>query len=166
MSGAAGILAVGLSPALQRSLLFDRFEMGDVNRSSGYYLDAAGKCVNVARVLTQAGCSSTCLTIAGRENRREFERLCRRDGMRIITTEVSGRVRTCTTVIDRSSGLCTELVVNEPERVTPEEKHVFTSEFLRELEKRPAVLVISGSGCRGSQNRSSRSWWNRPRGRG
>ncbi len=65
--------------------------------------------------------------------------------MRIITTEVSGRVRTCTTVIDRSSGLCTELVVNEPERVTPEEKHVFTSEFLRELEKRPAVLVISGS---------------------
>jgi tagatose 6-phosphate kinase len=153
MSGATGILAVGLSPAIQRSLLFDRFEIGEVNRSSGYYTDAAGKCVNVARVLTQAGCSSTCLTIAGRENRREFERLCRRDGMHLITTEVSGRVRTCTTVIDRSTGLCTELVVNEPESVTPEEEQAFTSEFLRELEKRPAVLVISGSRLPGFSQR-------------
>ncbi len=36
-------LAVGLSPAIQKTLLFSDFQLGEVNRNESYVTDAAGK---------------------------------------------------------------------------------------------------------------------------
>lgn len=141
----ADVLAVGLSPAIQKTVLFDDFKVNEVNRAQSYHIAASGKCTNVARVLTQASVSTHCLTIAGRENRQEFETLCARDGVSLSAIETSGRVRTCTTIVDQSKGECTELVVNEPETITASEEQLFVERFELILPSIQKAVVISGS---------------------
>ncbi len=139
-------LVVGLSPAIQKTLVFETLETGEVNRSEKYYIDSAGKCINVCRVLSQGGMDSSCLTIAGVENRDYFKELCRRDSIDVRTIETSGRIRTCTTIIDKSKpGFVTELVVNEPEIITSEEEHSVKSAFLDRIDDGYQCLIISGS---------------------
>ncbi|MBB6480357.1 PfkB family carbohydrate kinase [Spirochaeta isovalerica] len=144
-----GFLTVGLSPAIQKTVVFDTLYEGEVNRSEQYYLDAAGKAVNVCRVLTQAGEEASCLTIAGKENRVLFEDLCSRDFLHLSTVETAGRVRTCTTLLNMENNSCTELVVNEPEEVSPEEEEVLKKSFLRRMKEDFRCLIISGSRARG-----------------
>ena len=138
-------LAVGLSPAIQKTLIMGEFREGEVNRSENYYIDSAGKCVNVCRVLTQGGMTSSCLTVAGIENREYFETLCRRDSVNISTIETGGRVRICTTIVDLNKNRCTELVVNEPEVITPEEEKAVKRTYLNRLSDGYRAVIISGS---------------------
>lgn len=144
-----GFLTVGLSSAIQKTVVFDTFSEGEVNRSEQYYSDVAGKAVNVCRVLSQAGNEAACLTIAGKENRELFEDLCSRDNLHVLTVETSGRVRTCTTLLNRENNSCTELVVNEPEEISPAEEEVFKTSFLQMMEEDFKCLVISGSRSKG-----------------
>jgi len=139
------LMALGLSPAIQKTVLFNQFMTGEVNRASRYFTDPAGKCVNVGKVLIQGGVEALCLTIAGRENRLEFEGLCRNEGLPLICVETEGRVRTCTTILDSSTGLSTELVVNEPEQISPGEEKLFRRQFLETLNRVAHGVVISGS---------------------
>jgi len=143
------VLAVGLSPAIQKTVLFDDFNINEVNRSQSYYTDAAGKCVNVARVLTQASVSAHCLTVAGRGNILEFESLCDRDGISLSTVETSGRVRTCTTIVNQNNCECTELVVNEPELISADEERLFIERYEKILPSIQKVVVISRSSLSG-----------------
>ncbi|MBI9099091.1 MAG: hypothetical protein JEY91_11470 [Spirochaetaceae bacterium] len=145
MEKTSDCLAVGLSPAIQRTLIFNEFREGEVNRSERYYTDASGKCINVCRVLTQGGMDAFCLTIAGRENREEFESLCRGDSLEFSTVETSGRVRICTTIVDLKTQNCTELVVNEPEAVNSREEQAFSRAFEERLKKGYRAVIISGS---------------------
>ncbi len=139
------ILTVGLSPAIQRTLMFDDFKIGEVNRASNYYLDAAGKCVNVSRVLYQAGISNPCLTPVGRENQREFLSLCEKDGLKMLPVFTSGRVRSCITCLDRKKQCATELVVNEPESIEVEAEQAFWKAYTEGISEEQQVVVISGS---------------------
>jgi len=142
-------LAVGLSPAIQKTLIFTNFREGEVNRSENYYTDAAGKCINVCRVLLQGGMDVSCLTVAGRENRAEFESLCRRDSLDISIVETAGRVRICTTIVDLKMNDMTELVVNEPEVITAEEELSVKKAYLDRLNDGYRAVVISGSKFKG-----------------
>lgn len=139
------ILVIGLSPAVQKSILFKNFELHEVNRSTEYYTDAAGKCINVSRVLIQSGLEAECLTISGVENSALFKDLCARDGIPVTLVPTGRRVRTCTTIIDTGAGDCTEMVVNEPERVTPEEQQQFIEAFLKMIDTGYAAVIIAGS---------------------
>jgi len=142
-------LTIGLSPALQKTLIFENFQIDEVNRSTYCYTDAAGKCINTCRVLIQGGAAAACLTIAGKDNRAEFEALCLRDSIDITTILTSGRVRTCTTILDENSGSCTELVADEPEPVTGAEEEAFRSVFLEKIREGFGAAVISGSRLKG-----------------
>lgn len=146
-------LTVGLSPAIQKTLLFKKFRQGEVNRSERYLTDASGKCINVCRVLTQGGVNAECLTIAGRENRAEFEDLCRRDSVKITIVETSGRVRICTTLIETDLSNYSEIVANEPELISFEEEELFKSAFLNKIRSRFKAVVISGSRLSGFSER-------------
>ena len=49
------ILCLGTTPTVQRSMIFDRFEINDVNRAAEVREYASGKSPNVARVLKSLG---------------------------------------------------------------------------------------------------------------
>lgn len=145
----SGFLTVGLSSAIQKTVVFDTFYEGEVNRSEQYFTDAAGKAVNVCRVLTQAGEEASCLTIAGVENYSEFEDLCARDFLDVTAVKTPGRTRTCTTLLNMENSSCTELVVNEPEEISSEDEEEFKRIFLGKLDENCNCLIISGSRSRG-----------------
>ena len=99
----------------QRTVIFDSFTEGAVNRSRRYSLYASGKAVNAARVLAQLekDCVSTVCPL-GVENADEFIRLAQEDGIDLSYVSVPGKIRECWTLLDYSRKVTTELVVGEP----------------------------------------------------
>jgi len=109
------ILCVCLSSTLQRTVNFKSLTLTQVNRSENYNYYASGKAINSARVLTQLekGCTLSICPI-GEKNSALFLELAARDNLDIQTVTIPGATRECWTLLDRSAGTTTEIVVGEP----------------------------------------------------
>lgn len=140
----AKFLTVCLNPVLQKTLIFNKLSVGEVNRTKNYYFDASGKGINVSRALKQLGAKEVHhLTHAGSSNRRVFLKLVNSIGIKIKAIKTKVPIRTCTTIIDSTNFTTTELV--------EESKHIENSceiELLKYFYKAIAdfdYLIISGS---------------------
>ncbi len=109
------ILCICMSSTIQRTVSFDSLSLTKVNRSKYYRQDASGKAVNSARVLEQleAG-SSTVVCPLGEKNLSIFTEDAKRDKLNLLYTTIPGLTRECWTLLDRTAGTTTELVVGEP----------------------------------------------------
>lgn len=137
-------LVVCLNPTLQRTLSLDRLEIGEVNRATSVREDAAGKGVNVARVLSQLGGRAVHLTHAGGDDRsRRFLQLCARDGVDIDAVRGPTSVRICTTALAMDGSTTTELV-EEGEPVGPETPSRVLSRY-RDLVPDSGAVILAGS---------------------
>lgn len=116
------ILCICLSSTLQRTVCFKSLVLTNVNRSEYYNYYASGKAINSARVLTQLekGCAISVCPI-GQKNQQLFTELAARDDLEIRTVTIPGATRECWTLLDRTAGTTTEIVVGEPEIDAPEE---------------------------------------------
>lgn len=112
------MLVVCLNPTFQRTMVFDTFLEGEVNRCANYRLDASGKGVNVARVIAELGGKPIHLTHLGGPRSQELLDLLRADGIETLWADSHSPIRTCTTIINASRNTTTELV-EEPEPVAP-----------------------------------------------
>lgn len=109
------ILCICLSSTLQRTINFKSLTLEKVNRSESYRYDASGKAVNSARVLTQLEKgSATVLCPLGEKNLSLFTELAARDQLELAYVTIPGNTRECWTLLDRTAGTTTELVVSEP----------------------------------------------------
>ena len=141
------ILCLCFSSTLQRSISFDSVQLEKVNRSKYYRMDASGKAVNSARILAQLkkGCVRTFCPL-GSQNKDEFIKLADADNLDLFYIEIPGKTRECWTLLDRTAGTTTELVVGEPvlER-TPEfialEEKLLSETLPREIKNCDAVLL-------------------------
>jgi len=102
------ILTVCLNPTFQRTLVFDHFKVGEVNRATANYLDASGKGVNVCRILSQLGDKAVLISHLGGSRIDEMLSLCRKDGLQVAYECSQSEIRTCTTIISPEG--TTELV--------------------------------------------------------
>ncbi len=109
------ILCICLSSTIQRTISFDSLELTKVNRSKHYRTDASGKAVNSARVLEQleSGCSTVVCPL-GEKNLAAFTEPAERDKLNVVYATIPGQTRECWTLLDRTAGTTTELVVGEP----------------------------------------------------
>ncbi len=109
------ILCICMSSTIQRTVSFDALALEKVNRSKHYRQDASGKAVNSARVLEQleAGCSTVVCPL-GEKNLSMFTEAAARDKLNLLYTTIPGLTRECWTLLDRTAGTTTELVVGEP----------------------------------------------------
>jgi tagatose 6-phosphate kinase len=108
------ILCVGTTPTVQRTMVFDRLALDDVNRAVEVHEYASGKGVNVARVLGVVGEAALAVGFAGgRRGEVRVEDL-RRAGVPQEFVATAAQTRLCTTVIDRAAGTATELVEESP----------------------------------------------------
>lgn len=103
-------LCVCLNPVVQKTLVFDKLDKGEVNRTASYRVDVAGKGICPTRVLTQLGEKAVHLTQLGGPTRDWFLSMCRADGLSVEWVESEAPIRFCTTLIERGSGDATELV--------------------------------------------------------
>ncbi|MBN1610734.1 MAG: 1-phosphofructokinase family hexose kinase [Polyangiaceae bacterium] len=138
------ILAVGTSPAWQRTLEIPSLCIGTVNRASAVHECAAGKAVNVAVAAHRLGERSRVLTTSGG---RLGQRLA--DDLSLLGVErelipVATPTRVCTTLL--SDAGATELV--EPAGSMSEQEVEQLSRFLSDS-RQAAVVVFSGSLARG-----------------
>ncbi len=142
MDSAEGIdvLVVCLAPTIQRTMVFERFTAGQVNRARETLIDASGKGVNAARVLIQDGGSSIHLTHCGGEHAELFNQLCQATGFRLEAIACASEIRTCTTLIDLASGQVSELVEECPS-VPPTTWRLLKDRFIHLLEGVSAVLL-------------------------
>jgi len=136
----ARYLAVCLSPTLQRTIVLQSFRENEVNRSAEHYLDAAGKGVNAARVLTQLGQVATHLTHAGGRDRGLLLSLARSTGVDVRAIESSAEIRTCYTLVDSSSHTTTEIVEEAPP-VPPETEERIQALYTELLDEHDVVII-------------------------
>lgn len=136
------ILCVGTTPAVQKSLKFSSFTIDEVNRAIEVTQTAAGKSINVARVLTLMSMETLATGFLGGESGEFIRQELEREGIRQEWIAVPFRTRTCTTVLDVSAQTTTELV---------EESHSIEPQYWRELEEliesllpRCKAMVLSG----------------------
>lgn len=142
------ILVVGLSPAWQRTLRFERLTIGGVNRTSAVQETAAGKGVNVVRVVHTLGGQARLITVAGGSRGRLLTASLRAEGLAVDAVRVQSETRICQTLL-HGDGV-TELV-EEAGPLTPAEVAEVRAVFRHRLQ-RARLVVLSGSvprGCSG-----------------
>lgn len=117
------ILCICLSSTIQRTITFDSLTLTKVNRSKKYRQDASGKAVNSARVLTQLeeGCATVVCPL-GEKNLSTFTDEAAKDKLNLLYTTIPGATRECWTLLDRTAGTTTELVVDEAILESDEDK--------------------------------------------
>ncbi|MDY0289567.1 MAG: PfkB family carbohydrate kinase [Sphaerochaeta sp.] len=132
------ILTVCLNPTFQSTMLFESFTLGEVNRCFEHYLDASGKGMNTARIVSQLGEESALLTHLGGPRKEEMLALCSKDAVEVIHTDSSSAIRTCTTII--AQGVCTELVQN-PEAVGQGCEAAIRTLFSEAIQRAEALII-------------------------
>jgi 1-phosphofructokinase family hexose kinase len=137
------ILSAGLTPAWQQIMIFPAFRYGEVNRACEVHWCAQGKVLNAGIAAHHLGGPSLTLATLGGSPLVEIDREFAQLGIprRWVVTEAATRV--CTTLLDRATGVMTELVENgKPLR--PEELAEFRRVYAEEA-ARASVVVIAGS---------------------
>ena len=142
-----GILVVCLNPTFQRTMVFEHFWEGEVNRCSQHYIDASGKGANVVRVVTQLGGQARLLSHLGGSKLQEMLDLLDSEHIQTVWTDSHSPIRTCTTVINRERATTTELV-EEPEPVGTGTDAAIRALYTRELSQ-AGIVVFSGTRAKG-----------------
>lgn len=142
------ILCVGTTPAAQRVMFFRELTPGAVNRAVEVLDGAAGKSVNVARVLKTLGARVFAVGVAGGDRGAEVRRALAAGGIDHEFVSIHARTRQCITVVDKSSGLITELVEESP-AIDAEEHEQLVQVIVRRARECRAV-VMSGTIARGA----------------
>ncbi len=137
------ILAAGLSPAWQQILVFDRFTRGEVNRAVETCACASGKVINVGVALASLGAESKTLSVLGGRAGAMIEDELAALGFRSRWINDPATTRTCTTIIERSTGEITELVENAA-MIEARSCEAFLS-ALREEAIKAEWVILSGS---------------------
>ena len=146
------ILCICLSSTLQRTISFKELNLTQVNRSQYYRLDASGKAVNSARVLTQLEKgSATVVCPLGEKNLTAFTDAAARDQLELCYVTIPGNTRECWTLLDRTAATTTELVVGEPLLESDEDKKAVASaeikmlKFINDALPQVDAVLLAGS---------------------
>ena len=133
------ILSVCLNPTFQITMRFPFFSIGEVNRAQEHYLDASGKGMNAARIVSQLGYESLLLTHLGGNRTEEMIGLYRKDGVTPLWADSGSAIRTCVTVITREGA--TELV-QEPFPVDPACERPIRNLFSQNIKDCDGVIIL------------------------
>ena len=142
------ILVVGLSPAWQRTLQFEKLIPGKVNRAKRVCETASGKGVNVARVASILGAKIRLLTVAGGHRGKLLENSLRENGIGTRLIHVESETRICQKLLARNTA--TEFVEEAKPLSAAEVKNVMRA-FAAEVQQADLV-VLTGTIPRGCGN--------------
>ncbi len=104
------ILCIGATPAVQRVMIFRKLVFDAVNRAEQTFAGAAGKSINVAKVLQALGDRPLATGFLGGVLGEQLRADLRARGIDQDFVSVSAGTRQCATVIDSFAGTQTELI--------------------------------------------------------
>ncbi|KAI8895693.1 Ribokinase-like protein [Globomyces pollinis-pini] len=138
------ILVIGLNPAFQSTLHFNSFKVGKVNRASRKCNSVGGKGQNFAIACSQYGEADkiTILQALGGMTGRCIQDYLDELHLEHVTVPISKTTRTCTTVLDKSTGETSELI--EPAgRVEISEKQIIEQTAKQLITNSPKLEAIA-----------------------
>ena len=150
------ILCIGTTPAAQRVMVFRQLTLDAVNRAVTTVDGAAGKSVNVAKVLKALGEHPVATGFLGGDRGEEVRTLMEAQGIELDFVPVASRTRQCITVFDRSAGTHTELV--EEGRPVPAADYEKLMGVIQRRVKGCRAVVMSGTITRRRTGRSVSAW--------
>ena len=106
------ILSAGLTPAWQQTLIFDHLRWGEVNRANEATWCASGKVLNVGIAAARLGGESLTLSVFGGHPGAAMQADLQRLNVPMQWVATNAATRVCTTLIDRTTNVVTELVEN------------------------------------------------------
>lgn len=136
------IITVTLNPALDKTLYIDKFDVGGVNRASKMRTDIGGKGINVSKVLTNFGIESVCTGFLGGNLRDFFIKELEFKSIRKRFINIKDNTRINIKIVDRSSGMNTDINELGPE-ITEAELNEFMESFTSICSK-DDIVVLSG----------------------
>ncbi len=104
------VLAIGLNPVMQKTIVLNHLWENEVNRSAHHMLSVAGKGANTARVLTELGADTIHISHAGGLFHQTFGEMLAADGIRTRIAQSGSEIRLCYTLINSERGTVTEIV--------------------------------------------------------
>ena len=137
------ILCIGTTPAMQRVMVFRQLRLDAVNRAFQTLDGAAGKSINVAKVLRVLGEHPVAVGFLGGDRGQNLRAILEAKGIEMDFITVTARTRQCVTVIDEAAGTHTELV-EEGHPVEPGDFARLTEIIARRCREVRAV-VMSGT---------------------
>src|SRR5690242_5214191 len=137
------ILCIGTTPAAQRVMVFGKLEHDEVNRARATFDGAAGKSINVAKVLATLGARAFATGFVGGSRGRELLELVRAKGIETEFVEVSTPTRQCVSVLEESGRAVTELV--EESRPVAAADYASLKEIVRNRLPHCDAVIMSGS---------------------
>jgi tagatose 6-phosphate kinase len=139
------ILIAGLSPAWQQVLVVDRLLPGDLNRAREAYWCGSGKVLNAAVCAHQLiGSQSDAVRVLSTLGGPAFEPIASEFASldtQCTWIRTAAPTRVCTTVVEASSGLATELIENAGP-INERELFEFETAFAEAVARADAVLLI------------------------
>ena len=136
------IICLGTTPAVQRTMTFERVVIDDVNRAIETRQYASGKPINVARVLHTLGRRPLASGFVGGETGKFIRRDLDEISLAHDFVEVEPSTRICVTMVDRSAGTATELI-EESAAVRSDDCDLLLTK-IRSLMGQCEGLVLSG----------------------
>ena len=137
------IVTVTLNPAIDQTLVLDRFVAGDTLRVRSSRFDPGGKGINVSRVVKELGGQTVAMGFAPGGLGRYIEQTLKSEGIECDFVHTKGETRTNITIVDETRHMQT--ILSDP---GPETDEKFVEQLLGKLRKRLKAndwLVIAGS---------------------
>lgn len=112
------ICVAGLNPAWQKTLIFEDFKRGGINRAAEFETIPSGKGINFARAVKTWGTADpTVYQFLGGDTGKCIRRGLWNEAISNISVEIPGETRTCVTAVSLSDATSTELI--EPSARVP-----------------------------------------------
>ncbi|WP_010166167.1 1-phosphofructokinase family hexose kinase [Candidatus Epulonipiscium viviparus] len=142
------ILTVTLNAAIDKRYVIDKFQVGEVNRTTSTQASAGGKGLNVARVCHLLGEPVIATGFVGGFSGQYIENEIKKLGIEAEFCYVDGESRTCINMYDKATGVQTE-VLEGGITVTAADEERFKDMYSKLVDK-CNIVAISGSVPTGS----------------
>lgn len=137
------VVTITLNPALDKTVTINKLNHGRLNRASSIRIDAGGKGINVAKVLTGFKVDTIAAgLISGRQGQTLLE-LLSEEKIKARFLDVQGDTRTNLKIIEEETNVTTE--INEAGFYVDDSDMQLFQDRLSELMENASFLVLSGS---------------------
>jgi 1-phosphofructokinase len=137
------IITLTLNPAIDQTLVLERFVAGDTLRVKSSRFDPGGKGINVSRVVRELGGETVAMGFAPGGLGRYIEQTLKAEGIECDFVHTKGETRTNITIVDEARHMHT--ILSDP---GPQIGSRFVEQLLAKLRKRLRAndwLVVAGS---------------------
>lgn len=137
------ITTVTLNPAIDRTIIVNKFEYGSVNRVVSSREDIGGKGINVARILLALGCDARAIGFIGGNNYPQAEFLLKSDAIPTEFVIIDAPTRINTKLLESSTHTTTD--INEAGFTVSAQEMEAVRQLILAYADNSTFLVFSGS---------------------